>query len=79
MRVLVVYASEREGPPRSPAGSVSRCVRLGWTSAATRPGEAASLDGCDAAGVGGTPYEGRWHREARRSSATTPVPWPTGQ
>ncbi|WP_346050422.1 flavodoxin domain-containing protein [Actinomadura chokoriensis] len=46
---------------------IGAALRQAGVEADVRPaGEVQSLDGYDAAVVGGALYEGRWHREARR-------------
>lgn len=66
MRVLVAYASERGGTAEI-AEWVGAELRRTGVEADVRPaGEVTTLDGYDAAVVGGALYAGRWHREARR-------------
>jgi menaquinone-dependent protoporphyrinogen oxidase len=66
IRVLVAYASERGGTAEI-AEWVGTALREAGVEADVRPaGEVETLDGYDAAVVGGALYVGRWHREARR-------------
>ncbi|TMQ87480.1 flavodoxin [Actinomadura soli] len=66
IRVLVAYASERGGTAEI-ADWAGAALRQAGVDADVRPaGEVTSLDGYDAAVVGGALYAGRWHREARR-------------
>ncbi|WP_207928899.1 flavodoxin domain-containing protein [Actinomadura sp. 6K520] len=66
MRVLVAYASERGGTAEI-AEWVGDGLRQAGVDADVRPaGEITTLEGYDAAVVGGALYGGRWHRAARR-------------
>ena len=65
IRVLVAYASERGGTAEI-ADWIGDALRQADVAPDVRPaGEVTSLDGYDAAIVGGALYAGRWHREAR--------------
>lgn len=65
MRVLVAYASERGGTAEIADWIGTALGEAGVQADVRAAGEVATLDGYDAAVVGGALYAGRWHREAR--------------
>jgi menaquinone-dependent protoporphyrinogen oxidase len=64
--VLVAYASERGGTAEIAEWIGAALSQAGVEADVRSAGEITSLDGYDAAVVGGALYAGRWHREARR-------------